>query len=186
LTNEDFATILKFAHPSSIGYGIYALILLFPFTVILVLLKKHLAGAISSTILLISQLDALDHFINIIIDGFFEYFHLSDFGFLLISGLLIWLIFQSVTTKSLTWYCAFIAVILIAYLWTNQRNCRVEFIGDLGIIRNDLRLWFTNCGTYYAWWAACILLNTTIFRELRDTDKSDNQAFIQASNDGLK
>jgi hypothetical protein len=62
-------------------------------------------------------------------------------------------------------------VVLIAYLWTNQRNCRVEFIGDLGIVRNDLRLWFTNCGTYYAWWASCILLNTTIFRELRNADR---------------
>jgi hypothetical protein len=177
LTNVDFDTFLAFARANSIGYGIYGLIL-FPFILILVLLKKHLLSVIFSTILLISQLDTVDYFIAFILGGGDFYFHTTG-TFLLLSGLFIWVTYKSVATKSLAWYCVLVAVVLVGYFSTNGRNCRTEFLGDIGVIKNDFGLWFRNCGTYYAWWTASILINITIFREIRSRYKADNNVRVQ-------
>lgn len=176
----DFETFLEFARANSIGYGIYAL-LLFPLILILILLKKHLTSVILSTILLISQLDLFDHFIDYILqdkEGFLDIGATSiGYPFLLISGLFIWLMYKSVTTKSLVWHTVFIAIVVMTYLWLNDRNCTTEFIGDIGKTKNDLGLWFSNCGTFYAWWTASILTNITILREIRYKHTAGNNGY---------
>jgi hypothetical protein len=170
LTNYDFATILSFAKNNQIGYGIYGL-LLFPVILILILMKKHVIGIYVSTFLLLTQLDLIDHFIDFLSSNNESLLSIGStstlYPFLFVSLLFISLIFKSIKSKKWTWYISFIVLVILAYLFLNDRNCMVEFFADMGFVKYDIGLWFSNCGTYYAWWTSSILINIVLFIEIK-------------------
>jgi hypothetical protein len=174
LTSYDFATIVSFAKSNQIGYGIYGL-LLFPIVLLLILIKKYLAGIYISTFFILTQLDSIDRFID-----FFTADSESTIGieytypFVFVTAILTWLIYKSVKSKKWTWYLSFVAIIILSYVVYNDRNCMIEFVADMGFKNYDIRVWFTNCGTYYAWWTSSILINIGLFNEIKKIETVAN------------
>ena len=169
LTSYDLETIISFAKTDGIGYAPYIL-LLFPITLILVLTKKLKAGFIVSTILLLINTTLFEDLLYVV-------FHKSDLTFLILLdrslpfllyiAIFMGLFYQVFKKNSWIWYWTFICVLIASYIWVNDSNCTIKFISDLGMKTYDLRIWFQNCGTYYAWWTAPILLNIGLFNELK-------------------
>ncbi|GAB3230111.1 hypothetical protein J0A67_16265 [Algoriphagus aestuariicola] len=169
LTSYDFATIISFAKSNQIGYGIYGL-LLFPIILLLILMKKYLIGIYLSTFLLLTQLDLIDHFIDFLADdGSLLGIGATSilYPFLLVTFLFIWLIYKSIKSKKWTWYISFVVLVILTYLFLNDRNCTMEFVADMGFQKYDIGLWFSNCGTYYAWWTSAILIQIGLFNEIK-------------------
>ncbi len=170
LTNYDFETIISFAKSNQIGYGIYGL-LLFPIILLLILSKKYLIGIYLSTFLLVTQLDSIDHFIDFLAADNKSFFGIEAtsilYPFLILTFLFIWLVFKSIKSKKWTWYISFIVLVILTYLFLNDRNCMIEFVADMEIQKYDIGLWFSNCGTYYAWWISAILINIGLFNEIK-------------------
>ena len=121
-----------------------------------------------NSLTVLTQLDSIDRFID-----FFTADSESTIGigyiypFVIVSSILIWLIYKSVKTKKWTWYLSFVALVFLFYAIFNDRNCMIEFVADMGFKKYDIGVWFTNCGTYYAWWASAILINIGFFNELK-------------------
>jgi hypothetical protein len=169
LTSYDLKTIISFAKTDGIGYAPYIL-LLFPITLRLVLTKKLKAGFIVSTFLLLINTTLFEDLLYVV-------FHKSDLTFLILLDrslpfLLYTAIFMSLfyqVFKKNSWICygTFICLLIASYIWVNDSNCTIKFISDMGMKTYDLRIWFQNCGTYYAWWTAPILLNIGLFNELK-------------------
>ena len=169
LTSYDLETIISFAKTDGIGFVPYIL-LLFPITLILVLTKKLKAGYIVSTILLLINTTLFE-------DLLYAIFHKSDLTFLILldrslpfllyTAIFMGLFYPVFKKNSWIWYWTFICVLIASYIWVNDSNCTIKFISEMGMKTYDLRIWFQNCGTYYAWWTAPILLNIGLFNELK-------------------
>ena len=169
LTSYDLETIILYAKNDQIGYSPYIL-LLFPISLILVLTKKLKAGFIGSTLLLLTNTTLFEDLLYVV-------FHKSDLTFLILldrslpfllySAIFISLFYQVFQKKSWIWYGTFICILIASYIWLNDSNCTIKFISDMGIKTYDLKIWFQNCGTYYAWWTAPILLNIGLFNEIK-------------------
>lgn len=170
LTSYDFATILSFAKSNQIGYGIYGL-LLFPVILVFLLMKKYSIGIYVSTFLLLTQLNFFDHFTDFLSSNNESLLNIDStsilYPFLLLTLLFIWFVFKSIQSKKWNWYISFITLVILAYLFFNDRNCMVEFVADTGFQKYDIGLWFSNCGTYYAWWTSSILINIGLFNEIK-------------------
>ena len=173
LTSNDLETIISFAKTDQIGYSPYIL-LLFLVALILTLTKKLKAGFIVSTLLLLTNTTLFEDLLYVIS-------HKSDLTFIMLldkslpfvlySATFISLFYQVLKKKSWIWYGTFICILIASYVWLNDSNCTVEFIADMGIQSNDVMIWFENCGTYYAWWTAPILLNIGLFNEIKTVAK---------------
>lgn len=169
LTSYDLETIISFAKTDQIGYSPYIL-LLFPIALILVLTKKLKAGFIISTLLLLTNTTLFEDLLHVV-------FHKPDLTFLIIldrslpflmySATFMILFYQVFKKNSWIWYGTFICILIVSYIWLNDSNCTIKFISDIGMRTYDLTIWFQNCGTYYAWWTAPILLNIGLFNEIR-------------------
>lgn len=169
LMSYDFETIVSFSQTDGIGYTPYIL-LLFPITLILVLTKKLKAGFIVSTFLLLINTTLFEDLLYLV-------FHKSDLTFLILldrslpfllyTAIFMNLFYQVFKKNSWIWYGTFICILIVSYIWVNDSNCTIKFISDMGMKTYDLRIWFQNCGTYYAWWTAPILLNIGLFTEIK-------------------
>jgi hypothetical protein len=170
LTSVDFKTFIEFAENNQIGYGIYMLAL-FPLTLILTANKKYLTSLYLTTSLILTQYELFDDFVNFILNRHLSIFSIAStyhfYPFLIVASLLFWLTYKSIKAKSWYWYLSFIVIVFLIYILFNDNNCRIEFVSDMGIIKNDIRLWFSNCGTYYAWWTSIILQSIAIFSEIK-------------------
>jgi hypothetical protein len=169
LTSYDLETIISFAKTDQVGYSPYIL-LLFPIALILILTKKLKAGFIVSTLLLLINTTLFEELLYVV-------FHKSDLTFLILldrsipfliySTIFISMIYQVFKKNSWIWYGTFICILIASYIWLNDSNCTIKFISDMGMKTYDLTIWFQNCGTYYAWWTAPILLNIGLFNEIK-------------------
>ncbi len=169
LTSYDLETIISFAKTDQIGYSLYIL-LLFPIALIFVLTKKLKAGFIVSTLLLLTNTTLFEDLLYVV-------FHKSDLTFqilldrslpfLIFSAIFMSLFYQVFKKNSWIWYGTFICILIASYIWLNDSNCTIKFISDMGMKTYDLTIWFQNCGTYYAWWTAPILLNIGLFNEIK-------------------
>ncbi len=174
LTSYDFETIISFAKTDQIGYVPYIL-LLFPIAIVLALTKKLNAAFIVSTVLLLTNTSLFEDLLYVL-------FHKPDLTLLLIldralpflvySAIFTGLIYVTLKKNSWKWFGAFISIIVVSYIWLNESNCTIKFISDMGIKTYDLRIWFKNCGTYYAWWTAPLLLNIGLFYEIKTVANS--------------
>jgi hypothetical protein len=95
-------------------------------------------------------------------DGLIGY--LIPIFFFIIIGIL--LLRRSFKTKNRFWYMAFVLYLIGFYFIANDRNCMVYFVSDEGFITYNFSIWFKNCGSYYAWDMAGILLNIGLFLEI--------------------
>ncbi|PTB98041.1 hypothetical protein C9994_00350 [Marivirga lumbricoides] len=169
LTSHDLETIISFAKTDQIGYTPYIL-LLFPISFGLVLAQKLKLALITSTTLLLINTTLFENLLYFLLHNYDLTFlnALERAAPLLIyCTIFIWLIYKAVKINSWRWYSAFICLIVVSYIWLNDINCTIKFILDMGIKTYDLRIWFQNCGTYYAWWTAPILLNVGLFYEVK-------------------
>ena len=174
LTNYDFETIVSFAKTDQIGYLPYIL-LLFPISLGLVLTKKIKLAFIVSILLLLTNTTLFEDLLYFLL-------HSNDLTFLyaldraapllIYCAIFSWLIYQTLKRYSWIWYGGFICLIIVSYFWLNDSNCTIEFISDMGIKTNNIKIWFQNCGTYYAWWTAPILINIGLFNEIKTVAKS--------------
>ena len=178
LTSYDFETIIRFAKSNQIGYGIYGLVL-FPIILLFLSTKKYLIGIYLSTFLLVTQLDLIDHLIDFLTADDESLFGIGAtsilYPFLFLVFLFFWLVYKSIKSKKWTWYISFIVLVILTYLFLNDRNCTIEFVADMGIQKYDIGLWFSNCGTYYAWWISAILINIGLFIEIKRERKVANK-----------
>ena len=169
LTSNDLETIISFAKTDGIGYAPYIL-LLFPIALILILTKKLKAGFIVSTFLLLINTTLFEDLLYVV-------FHKPDLTFLILldrslpfllfTAIFISLFYLVFKKNSWLWYGTFICILIASYIWLNDSNCTIKFISDMGIKTYDITRWFQNCGTYYAWWIAPILLNIGLFNEIK-------------------
>lgn len=169
LTSNDWGTIVAFAKTGNIGFAPYIL-LLFPITFGLILTRKLTAAFIVSTILLLTNTTLFENllcFIFNIPDKTFLRSLDRVTPFLTYSAIFIGLIYKAFKKDSWVWYGIFICLMVVSYIWFNNNNCTLIFISDLGIRTSDFRIWFQNCGTYYAWWTASLLLNIGLFNEMK-------------------
>jgi hypothetical protein len=168
LTSQGFETIIYFAKSNQIGFTPYIL-LLFPVALGLALTKNLKTAFAVSTILILTNTTLFEDFL-------YNFFHIADLTFLRLLPFLAYATIFVITfyimirKANWTWYGAFICLQIISYLWVNDGNCTINFISDMGIQTYDLRVWFQNCGSYYAWWTAPILLNIGLFNELNKLD----------------
>lgn len=174
LTSYDLETIISFAKSNQIGYSLYVMIL-FPIAFGFLFCRKFKIAFIISIILILINSDQFESALNFILSDN----ELFGWGFvnrilpyLILCGLSIWLVYKSLNTNKWIWYFTFIGVTITSYLWLNDRNCTIEFFADYGIKRYDIPLWFNNCGTYYAWWIAPIILNIGLFNEIRNKNSA--------------
>ena len=169
LTSYDFETIISFAKTDQIGYSPYILFL-FPISLGLALTKKIKLAFIVSTILLLINTTLFEDLLYSLLHYYeltFLYALDRATPFLIYCAIFTWLIHQTLKRDNWIWYGASICLIAVSYIWLNDRNCTIKFISDMGIKTWDLRIWFRNCGTYYAWWIAPILLNIGLFNEIK-------------------
>ena len=170
LTSYDFETIISFAKTDQIGYSPYIL-LLFPISLGLALTKELKLAFIVSTILLLINTTLFEDLLYFLLHYYdLTYLYALDRAapLLIYCAIFMWIIYQTLKRNSWIWYGAFICLIAVSYIWLNDSNCTVKFISDMGIKTYDLRVWFQNCGTYYAWWTAPILLNIGLFNEIKN------------------
>lgn len=175
LTSYELETIIAFAKTDQIGYSPYIL-MLFPIALLLTLTKKIKAGFIISTLLLLTNTTLFEDLFHVV-------FHNSDLSFLvfldrslpflLYATIFISLFYQVFKKNSWIWYGTFTCLLIASYIWLNDSNCTIKFISDMGMKTYDLRIWVQNCGTYYAWWTAPILLNIGLFNEIKNVDNDD-------------
>ncbi|MFT4697381.1 MAG: hypothetical protein ACI9SJ_000502 [Flavobacteriaceae bacterium] len=167
LTNYDFATIISYAKNNQIGYSIYGL-LFFPIVLLLILFKKYFIGICLSTFIILTQIDSFDRFLDFLTADNKSTIGIEDtYPFLLVTSLVIYLVYKSVKSKKWNWYISFISLVILSYLIFNDRNCTIEFVEDMGFKKYDIGVWFSNCGTYYAWWTSAILINIGLFNEIK-------------------
>lgn len=172
LTSNDLETIIAFAKTDQIGYSPYIL-MLFPIALIFTLTKNLKAGFIVSTLLLLTNTTLFEDLLHVV-------FHKSDLTFLkfldrslpflLYATIFSSLFYQVLRKNSWIWYGTFTCLLIASYIWLNDSNCTIKFISDMGMKTYDLRIWVQNCGTYYAWWTAQILLNIGLFNEIKNVD----------------
>ena len=174
LTSYDLDTIISFAKTDQIGYAPYIL-LLFPIALGLTLTKRLKIAFIVSTFLLLTNTTLFEDLLSFIL----HYKDLTLFytldrasPFLIYCAIFTWLIYQTLKRDSWICYGIFICLIIASYIWLNNSNCTIKFISDMGMKTYDLRIWFQNCGTYYAWWTAPILLNIGLFNEIKTVASS--------------
>lgn len=174
LTSYGLETIISFAKSNQIGYSPY-IALLFPIAFGFFLARKLKIAFITSAILIIINSDQFENSLNYILSDN----ELLGWGFvnrllpyLILCGLSVWLVYKSLNTSKWSWYSTFVALTIASYIWLNDRNCTIEFVSDMGFKKYDLVLWFNNCGTYYAWWTAPILLNIGLFNQIRNKNSS--------------
>lgn len=153
------------------GYQVY-LILLFPLAFYL-LWKNYINAAFYfSAIFIFLNNDLFESVIDLVFNSI-PFWTSGLFRFviplLLVSIFGTFLLRRSLQRNSYWWYWRFIIFMIGFYLVVNDRNSRIEFISDVGFRKYDLILWFNNCGTYYAWWAAPILLNTGLFCQIQNS-----------------
>lgn len=169
LTSYDLETIISFAKTYQIGFSPYIL-LLFPIALILVLTKKLKAGFIVSTFLLLTNTTLFEDLLYVVLHRpdltFLDILNRS-LPFLIYTAIFTVLFYQVVKKNSWIFYGTFICILITSYFWLNDSNCTTKFISDMGIKTYDLRIWFQNCGTYYAWWTAPIFLNIGLFNEFK-------------------
>jgi len=172
--NYDFQTILKYAKSNQIGYQVYFLVI-FPISLALLFFRNSKVVVYFSTAFLFINNDLFESSIDLIFNdyplwttGLFRF--IIPLIIVILVGL--WLINKSLNKKSYLWYAAFLLLIIGFYLIINDRNCMIEFVSDMGFKKYDLSIWFSNCGTYYAWWLSGILLNIGIVIDLIANKKS--------------
>lgn len=177
LASYDLGTISDFAKIYAIGYSPY-IMLLFPILYVMLLFNRIWQTFKLSIILILinngSFENALDFFVSnseFSVWGFLS----RVLPYLTLIVLLIWLVTKSLKAKKWTWYFVFIAATVVSYLWFNDANCTILFVSDIGIKKNDLELWFTNCGTYYAWWSSPIIFNIGLFYQIRMNNCIDDK-----------
>jgi len=168
LTSYDLETFISFAKSGQIGYSTY-IILTFPIALILVHFKKLKSGFIISTLLLLTNTTLFENFLDVVFSKTeltFQLFLNRSLPFLIYSVVLIGLCYQAF--KKLSWirYYIFIGVLITSYVCFNESNCTFIFLSDVGIKTYNPWIWFQNCGTYYAWWTAPILLNIGLFNQI--------------------
>ncbi len=134
LTSNDWGTIVSFAKTGNIGFTPYIL-LLFPITFGLILIGRLTAAFIVSTILLLTNTTLFENllcFIFYIPDKTFLRSLERATPFLIYSAIFTGLIYKAFKKDSWVWYGTFICLMVVSYIWFNNKIAPLYSISDIG------------------------------------------------------
>jgi hypothetical protein len=165
----NYGILLYLKDPIKLWIGQVTTLLAFILAIVLFLFNKRNAAFVISCCYLFMNNNLFHKTIRFLFsdehfwpDGLIGY--IIPLFFIIIIGIL--LLRRSFKTKSMFWYFTFIVYLIVFYFIANDRNCMVYFVSDEGILTYQFSVWFKNCGSYYAWDMAGILLNIGLFLEM--------------------